>query len=372
MKKKINILMIGAGRIAEQHAYAYRNQNIFYKNMPFEINLKCLVDKDQKILNKVKKKFNFNQSLLSWREALNDKTIDIVDICTPNKSHYEIIKIAAKKKKFIYCEKPLSNTLIESAKIQKIINQNKVGSYVGYNFLHIPLVKRAKKIISSGILGKINYFRSVFNQDYFSDPDKAFNWRFLKKEGGSGVLQDLASHSIAFALYFCDDISDVVSYMDTFVKKRRFKAKMKKVENFDNLKVLIKFKSGFSGIIESSRVFTGKKWDLSFEIQGENGTLYFNNENMNEMFFYNKNANINKSGYIKLYPNNKDSYQKFFNPLDGFNLGFNDQKLIEVNQMLECFKNNRKSDFDVNFAHKISKVTDAIEKSFFKKSWIKI
>ena len=57
MKKKINILMIGAGRIAEQHAYAYRNQNIFYKNMPFEINLNCLVDKDRKILNKVKKKF---------------------------------------------------------------------------------------------------------------------------------------------------------------------------------------------------------------------------------------------------------------------------------------------------------------------------
>lgn len=370
--KKINILLIGAGRIAEQHAYAYKNQNIFYKKPPFEINLQCIVDKNSKILKRVKKKYNFKNSTGNWIEAMNTLPIDIVDICTPNNSHYEIIKFAAKKNKFIYCEKPLSNTLKESEKIKKIINQSKVGSYVGYNYLHIPLVKRAKKIINSGLLGKINYFRSVFNQDYFSDPKKSFNWRFSKIHGGSGVLQDLASHSIAFALYFFDDITEAVSYMDTFIKKRKLKNKQKNVQNFDNLKVLIKFKKGFSGIIESSRVFTGKKWDLSFEIQGENGTLYFNNENMNEMFFYNKNANINKSGYIKLYPNNKDSYQKFFNPLDGFNLGFNDQKLIEVNQMLECFKNNRKSDFDVNFAHKISKVTDAIEKSFFKKSWIKI
>ena len=81
--------------------------------------------------------------------------------------------------------------------------------------------------------------------------------------------------------------------------------------------------------------------DLSFEIQGEKGTLYFNNENMNEMFFYNKNSNINKAGYIKLYPTYKDNYQKFFNPLDGFNLGFNDQKLIEVNEMLKCFNNKK-------------------------------
>ena len=54
MKKNINILLIGAGRIAEQHAYAYENQNIFYEKMPFKINLEHLVDKDQKILNKVK------------------------------------------------------------------------------------------------------------------------------------------------------------------------------------------------------------------------------------------------------------------------------------------------------------------------------
>ena len=31
------------------------------------------------------------------------------------------------------------------------------------------------------------------------------------------------------------------------------------------------------------------------------------------------------------------------------------------------FKNNRKSDFDVNFAHKISKVTDPQSKNHFKK-----
>ena len=87
--------------------------------MPFEINLKCLVDKDQKILNKVKKKFNFNQSLLSWREALNDKTIDIVDICTPNKSHYEIIKIAAKKKNLFTVKSHFLTHLLNRQKYKK-------------------------------------------------------------------------------------------------------------------------------------------------------------------------------------------------------------------------------------------------------------
>tara|TARA_A100001011_G_scaffold400161_1_gene512856 strand:+ start:649 stop:996 length:348 start_codon:yes stop_codon:yes gene_type:complete len=96
--KKINILLIGAGRIAEQHAYAYRNQNIFYDKMPFEINLQCLVDKNYQVLNKVKKKYNFKSASRSWKEVINKEPIDIVDICTPNNSHYEIIKIASKKK----------------------------------------------------------------------------------------------------------------------------------------------------------------------------------------------------------------------------------------------------------------------------------
>ena len=160
--------------------------------------------------------------------------------------------------------------------------------------------------------------------------------------------------------------------MDTFIERRNYKNKSKKVENFDNLKAILKFNDGFSGSIESSRVFSGKKWDLSFEIQGEFGSLFFNNENMNEMYLYLQNKSKDQNGYIKLFPNKNDKYQKYFNPLDGFSLGFNDQKLIEVNQMIETFLNKKKSDYDINFSHKISKITHAIEKSFYKKSWQKV
>ena len=41
---------------------------------------------------------------------------------------------------------------------------------------------------------------------------------------------------IGICLYFFNDITDVVSYMDTLIKKRKHNNKLKNVENFDNLK----------------------------------------------------------------------------------------------------------------------------------------
>jgi predicted dehydrogenase len=43
-----------------------------------------------------------------WREVVDDSTIDIIDINTPNDTHAEIAIAAAKAGKAILCEKPLA------------------------------------------------------------------------------------------------------------------------------------------------------------------------------------------------------------------------------------------------------------------------
>ena len=58
------------------------------------------------------------------------------------------------------------------------------------------------------------------------------------------------------------------------------------VENEDMVHALVEFSSGVGGRIEISRVATGYKCGLAFEVFGTRGTLPFDQERMNELRFY--------------------------------------------------------------------------------------
>ena len=53
-------------------------------------------------------RFGWTTFVTDWHEVVDDPTIDIIDINTPNDTHAEIAMAAAKAGKAILCEKPLA------------------------------------------------------------------------------------------------------------------------------------------------------------------------------------------------------------------------------------------------------------------------
>ena len=60
---------------------------------------------------------------LNIEEALQDPSIDFIDICTPNESHKEIVLQALKYKKAIYCEKPLALNYKEALEMTEAVEK---------------------------------------------------------------------------------------------------------------------------------------------------------------------------------------------------------------------------------------------------------
>ena len=93
-KEKINIGIIGLGRIGKMHA-----KNI-HQNLPM-FNLKSVADPAPDV--------DFIQSLenISFSKnidnIISDKTIDAVIVCSPTPTHYEIIKKCATHRKHVFC-----------------------------------------------------------------------------------------------------------------------------------------------------------------------------------------------------------------------------------------------------------------------------
>lgn len=157
------------------------------------LNLSKIVSSRKEAVEKVQKKYPDTKVIPSFELLLEDPSIDLVVIGTPNTCHFELAKRALMRGKHVVVEKPFtvnsrdSDELIElSRKIGKILTVNQNRRWDS-DFLTV------KKIIEKGFLGSIVEYEAHF--DRFRRDIKPNAWR-EDDIPGSGMLYDLGSHLI--------------------------------------------------------------------------------------------------------------------------------------------------------------------------------
>lgn len=126
-------------------------------------------------------------------EQLLESDIDLVIICTPNDSHYELSKIALQNHKSVIVEKPMTITYQEALELCEIAKEKNVLFSVFQNRRWDGDFLTVKKLIEEGSLGDIVNYESRFNRYVIGKSSKAW-----KAKGGIGinVLYDLGVHLI--------------------------------------------------------------------------------------------------------------------------------------------------------------------------------
>lgn len=149
---------------------------------------------------------------VSASELLAREDIDIVDVCTPQHLHKEVILGAFAAGKHVISEKPLA--AIPSDAADMVNAATAAGRYLGvmHNYLHFPEVIALKNIIESGSLGTI---RTV-QLDMLGVIDSAGAagyqplWRKDPAASGGGVLMDML-HGVYVAEYLLAEPFSAVS-----------------------------------------------------------------------------------------------------------------------------------------------------------------
>lgn len=104
----------------------------FHLNNWKEIQQVILVgffDPDDAIAEEVIAKYGLTR--FSDAEALMD-SCDAVDIVTPTQFHFELCKMAIRKGKHVFVEKPLANTMDEARELVKLVKESNVKLQVGH------------------------------------------------------------------------------------------------------------------------------------------------------------------------------------------------------------------------------------------------
>ena len=383
--KTVNIGLVGTGFMGKGHAMAYRLLPSVFNPPPAQPRLRVLGDVNPDLAERGARDFGFEEWVTGWEAVVAHPEVDVVDITAPNHLHKAIAIAAAEAGKHVYCEKPLALTAGDAREMLAAAERAGVKTLVGFNYLKNPAALAAKRMIEAGELGEIYHFHGAFQQDVLADPDQPFSWRFERAIAGSGALGDLGAHVIAMAQFLVGDFARVCGLARTFIRERPVAsgaygydgqadrdAPKRVVENEDAVEVLVDFANGATGTITASRVATGRKVFLSYEVVGSKGTLTFVHERMNEFQVYFADDPGDRAGFRTVLVGPDHPYYKAFWPVAGCGLGFGDMKVIEVYELLDGIANAAPLYPDFRAGWQVSLAIDAILRSTEEAGWVAV
>lgn len=300
--KEINVGIIGGGFMGNTHIYGYKTIPLYYKNLPFKINLIGICDVNLKNAENMCNQLNFNYVTDNYMDIINDKNINVVDICTPNNLHSKQVLAAINAGKHVYCDKPLCTCDSEAKEILAAVKNSDLTTQMALQYRCFPATMRAKEIIDERKIGQILSFRACYLHSGSVDRNKPQGWKQQKKYGGGGVLFDLGSHVLDLLHYLLGDFEEVYAKTDIVYKTRPLgDGTLADVDAEDVAYMILKLACGGLGTVEANKVATGANDELRFEIHGENGSLRFNLMQPNYLEYYDNTLPEMPLGGIKGY-----------------------------------------------------------------------
>lgn len=283
MAKQLRVGMIGYGFMGRAHSNAYKRLNDFF-DVEHRPVLKAVSARNQQKLKEFSDQWGYERIESDWRRLIEADDIDLIDIVAPNHLHKEMAIAAAEAGKMVLCEKPLAMNVAEAQQMTDAVEKANVPNMAWFNYRRVPAIALAKQVVDEGRIGRPFHYRATYLQDWTIAEDVpqggAALWRLDSKAAGSGVTGDLLAHSIDTAMWLNGPISRVTAKTETFIKERTHAdtGEVQPVGIDDACMFLAEFANGSMGTFESTRYARGRKNFNTFELNGADGSVYFDLE----------------------------------------------------------------------------------------------
>jgi predicted dehydrogenase len=287
----IGIGMVGYAFMGRAHSQAWRTVGHFF-DLPLSARMVAICGRDQLKVRAAAERLGWAAWETDWKRLVARDDVQLVDVCTPGSSHAEISIAALGAGKHVLCEKPLANTVEEAramADAAASAAAHGVRAMVGFNFRRVPAVALARRLIADGRLGTIRHVRGAYLASHVVDPDFPLVWRLQADQAGSGALGDLGAHVVDLAQYLLGDrIAGVSALTETFVKERPLPGGGGRgpVTVDDAALFIARFSGGAVANFEATRFASGHKEGLRVEVNGDQGSVVWELDNLNDLRFF--------------------------------------------------------------------------------------
>jgi len=145
---------------------------------------------------------------VSIDDIIDNESIKVIIICTPNYLNKLLTIKALKSGKHVFCEKPPAFTakdIEEIIQVEKAFPELKL--MYGFNHRHHDSIMKMKSIVDDKTYGDILWMRGRYGKSV--DKDYYHNWRADPKKSGGGILIDQGIHMLDLFLHFAGNFDSV-------------------------------------------------------------------------------------------------------------------------------------------------------------------
>jgi predicted dehydrogenase len=194
---ELTVGLVGAGGVAyEKHAPSWERDN--------RVELSAIYEPDPSRRQNLAHEYNITEQYDEF-EKIIDSDIDIIDICSPPRFHFEQASKSIKKGKHVLMEKPMWHTNREARQIRKLQKQHNVEFSVIHNNIFRPNIRNT--ISKKDELGSIHRFEYKEFVGESNDYDNmAYNPDHWSHRLEGGRWMEALPHPVYVADQFIDNL----------------------------------------------------------------------------------------------------------------------------------------------------------------------
>jgi len=131
-------------------------------------------------------------------ELVNLPDVDVIAVITPVWTHFELAKAALKNGKHVFVEKPFTSNAAQAGELIDLAEQKNLQIMVDHTFLFTGAVRKIRKLLAEGTLGKLYYYDSMrVNLGLF--------------QHDCNVIWDLAPHDLSIMNHLLEKDAEAIS-----------------------------------------------------------------------------------------------------------------------------------------------------------------
>ena len=285
--RELAIGMLGYGFMARAHTNAYRTMPYIFWPPAANPRLVAICGRTEERVAEAARRYGFEGFYTRWEDLIADPRIDLLDNVATHAMHVEPTIAALEAGKHVLCEKPLALGAADAYRMLAAARAAGTKHMVGFNYRFVPAVRLAKDLIDRGLLGDIYHIRVQYLQEANHDPDKPLAKPIDPQAPQAGAQAIIGCHAVDMARFLIGEVATISALSPRFVPERLGPDNRRHAIQWDDASLsLVEFHRGTVGTIEASRVATGRKNTLRWEINGSRGSLAFDLERLNELQVY--------------------------------------------------------------------------------------
>lgn len=258
MNKKINLGILGLGRIGKLHV-----ENVVTMQ---EFNIVSVADvvvtKETKIWANG---LGITNVYTDPSKVINDKSIEAILILSSTNTHADFIIQCARAGKHIFCEKPIDFDINKINEALSEVDKAGVKLMVGFVRRFDHNHKKIRDVVASGTLGNPHIVKVTSR-----DPEPA-PIDYVKVSGG--LFADMMIHDFDMVRYLAgSEVTEITAYGSIMIDER-----VAQYDDIDTAIAMMKFENGAIGVIDNSRK-AGYGYDQRTEVHCAKGCVQVSND----------------------------------------------------------------------------------------------